>query len=63
MRETERQRETERARQRDRERQTHREKQSEREPNFGYVPYARTGVRHKQVCTRVDSEGQKTTVP
>ena len=26
---------------------------------FGCVPYTRRGVRHKQVCTTVDSEGQK----
>ena len=59
MRETERNRASETERQRE----TDTETQSEREPNFGYVPYARTGVRHKQVCTRVDSEGPKTTVP
>ena len=27
--------------------------------NCGCMPYTRRGVRHKQVCTRVDSEGQK----
>ena len=26
---------------------------------FGCVHYTGTGVRHKQICTRVDSEGQK----
>ena len=26
---------------------------------FGCVPYTEREVRHKQVCTRVDSEGQK----
>ena len=26
---------------------------------FGYVPHTRNGVRHEQVSTRVDSEGEK----
>ena len=30
---------------------------------FGCVPYTRRGVRHKRVCTSVDSEGQKNCPP